>query len=126
MGSLRRSKSTPAKSGRRAQRPSSRRVPRKAIKRTAAKVHEIPPGVQNEIENQRFSLVTVITLLHCLHVVLLQQEDHVDQGLDLRITAALKSSSLPSITAMLLDRTHTVLHALDLVNLINASKAFKP
>ena len=119
MGSSRKSKSTRAKSA----RP---QISRRTIKRSPAQGHEIPPGVQNEIENQRFSLVTVITLLHCLHVLLLQQEDQVDQGLDLRIRAALKSSSLPSVTAMLLDRTHTVLHALDLVNLINASKAFKP
>lgn len=126
MGSSRKSKSTPAKSARPVQRRSHPRVPRKSSKGSLVQGHEIPPGVQNEIENQRFSLVTVVTLLHCLHVMLLEQEDKVDHELDPRIKAALKSSSLPAVTAMLLDRTHTVLHALDLVNLINASKAFKP
>jgi hypothetical protein len=100
---------------------------RKAINRSPAKVREIPPGVENEIENQRGVLVTVITLLHCLHVVLEHQEDHAaDQELNPRIEAAIKCGSLPDMTAMILDRTHAVLDGLDSVNLIAASKAFKP
>jgi hypothetical protein len=127
MGSSRKSKSTRAKSARPHQRRPRSRIHRKAINRTSAKVREIPTGVGNEIENQRDVLVTVITLLHCLHVVLEHQEDHAaDQELNPRIEAAIKWASLPDITAMLLDRTHAVLDALDSVNLIEASKAFKP
>jgi hypothetical protein len=54
------------------------------------------------------------------------QEDNVDGELNPRIEAAVRSASLPEMTATLLDRTHGVLHALDSVNLITASKAFKP
>jgi hypothetical protein len=71
-------------------------------------------------------LVTVITLLHCLHVVLDHREDSVDNELNPRIKAAAGWASLPEMTAMILERTHDVLSALDSVNLIKASKAFKP
>src|SRR5260370_42665985 len=75
-------------------------------------MREIPAGVENEIENQRGVLLTVITLLHCLHVMLEHQEDSAaDQKLNSRIEAAIKRASLPEITAMLLDRTHAVLDA---------------
>ena len=127
MGSSRKSKSTRAKSARPHQRPSRPRILRKATNRSRAEVPEIPAGVQNEIENQRDVLVTVITLLHCLHVMLEHREDNAaDQELNPRIEAAIKWASLPDITAMLLDRAHAVLDALDSVNLIEASKAFKP
>ena len=127
MGSSRKSKSTRAESARPRQRQPRREVRQKAINRSPAKVHEIPAGVENEIENQRGVLVTVITLLHCLHVMLEQQEDNdADWELNPRIESAIESAYLPDITAMLLDRTHAVLDALDSVNLIHASKAFKP
>ena len=71
-------------------------------------------------------LVTVITLLHCLHIVLEHREDNVDEELNPRIKAAVRWASLPELTAMLLERTHGVLSALDSMNLINALKAFKP
>jgi hypothetical protein len=127
MGSSRKSKSTRAKSARPHQHRPRSRIRRKAINRSSAKVREIPAGVENEIENQRGVLVTIITLVSCLHVVLEHQEDSAaDQELNPHIEAAIKSASLPDITAMLLDRTHAVLDALDSVNLIKASKAFKP
>jgi hypothetical protein len=127
MGSSRKSKSTRAKSARPHQRRPRPRIHRRAINRSSAKGPEIPAGVENEIEIQRGVLVTVITLLHCLHVMLKHQEDSAaDQELNPRIEAAIKWASLPDMTAMLLDRTHAVLNALDSVNLIKASKAFKP
>ncbi len=127
MGSSSKSKSTRVKSARPHQRRSRSRIHRKAINRSSAKMGEIPAGVGNEIENQRDVLVTVITLLHCLHVMLEHREDSAaDQELNPRIEAAIKWASLPEITAMLLDRTHAVLDALDSVNLIEAAKVFKP
>jgi hypothetical protein len=126
MGSSRKSKSTRAKSARPHQRPFRRRILRKATNRSRAEVPEIPAGVHNEIENQRDVLVTVITLLHCLHLVLEHREGNLDEELNPRIKAAAGWASLPEITAMILERTHAVLSALDSVNLIKASKAFKP
>ena len=126
MGSSRKSKSTRAKSARPHQRPSRPRILRKATNRSRTEVSEIPAGVQNEIENQRDVLVTVITLLHCLHVVLEHQEGNPDEELNPNIRAAAAWASLPEMTAMILERTHDVLSALDSVNLIKASKAFKP
>jgi hypothetical protein len=121
MGSSRKSKSTRAKSARPPQRST-----RPGVSRPLTNVPEIPAGVENEIESQRRVLVTVITLLHCLHVVLKQQDDIADDELNPRTTAALKWAYLPDLTAMLLDRTHAILQALDSVNLIKASTAFKP
>ena len=126
MGSSRKSKSTRAKSARPHQRRPRSGNHRKAINRSSAKVQEIPAGVGNEIENQRDVLVTVITLLHCLHVVLEHREGDLDEELNPGIKAAAGWASLPQMTAILLDRTHAVLDALDSVNLIEASKAFKP
>ena len=127
MGSSRKSKSTRAKSARPHQRRPRSRIHRKAVNRSSAKVREIPAGVENEIENQRGVLVTIITLVSRLHVVLEHQEDSAaEQELNSRIEAAIKWASLPDITAMLLDRAHAVLDALDSVNLIEATKAFKP
>jgi hypothetical protein len=86
----------------------------------------IPRGVLDEIENQRDVLVTVITLLHCLHVVLDRREGDLEEELNPSIKAAAGWASLPEMTTILLNRTHAVLDALDSVNLIEASKAFKP
>ena len=126
MGSSPKSTSTRAKSARPPQRPTRPGISRKAVNRPLANVPEIPAGVEEEIERQRRVLVTVISLLHCLHVVLKQQDDTADGELDPRTEAAVKWSYLPDLTAMLLDRTHAILHALDFVSLIKASKAFKP
>jgi hypothetical protein len=89
-------------------------------------VLEIPAGVLDEIENQRGVLVTVITLLHCLHIVLEHREESVDEEPNPRIAASVKWASLPEMTAMLLERTQSVLSALDSLNLTKASKAFQP
>jgi hypothetical protein len=126
MGSSRKSKSTRAKGARPPQRPTRPRVSRKAVNRPLVNVPEIPAGVEEEIERQRGSLVTVISLLHCLHVVLEQQDDTAGDELNPRTKDAVKWAYLPDVTAMLRDRTHEILHALDYVNLIKASKAFKP
>ena len=127
MGSSRKSKSTRAKSARPARRhsPTPKR-PRKAPHGPPAAVPEIPAGVFNEIENQRGVLVTVITFLHCLHVVLGQREDCVGEELHPHIEAAVGCASLPEMTKILLERTHAVLSALDSVNLSNALRSFKP
>jgi hypothetical protein len=125
MGSSRKSKSTRAKGARPAQRPTSPGVS-EAVNQPLADVPKIPAGVQKEIESQRCVLVTVITLLHCLHVVLEQQNDTTDRAPNPRTEAAVKWVYLPDLTAMLLDRTHAILQALDYVSLIKASKAFEP
>jgi hypothetical protein len=124
MGSSRKWKSTRAKSARPGERPPTREIPPKASNRAQAEPLEIPPGVLVEIEEQRSILVTVITLLHCLHVLLKQREDSVHDELNPRIVAAVRWASLPEMTTMLLERTHAVLSALDVVNLTKA-KAFK-
>jgi hypothetical protein len=126
MGSSRKPKSTRAKNARPGERPPTREILPKTSNRAPAEALEIPPGVLVEIEDQRGVLVTVITLLHCLHVVLQQREDSVDNELNPRIEAAARWASLPEMTAMLLERTHAVLSALDSVNLAKALKAFKP
>jgi hypothetical protein len=126
MGSSRKSKSVRAKSARPGEQPSAHEILPKASNRTPEEVPEIPAGVLNEIENQRGVLVTVITLLHCLHIVLEHREDNVDEEPNPRKEAAVNWASLPEMTAMLLERTHAVLSALDSLNLTKASKAFKP
>ena len=126
MGSPRKSKSVRATSPRPGERATTGGLLRKASNRTPEEVPEISAGVLNEIENQRGVLVTVITLLHCLHIVLEHREDDVDEKPNRRIEAAVKWASLPEMTAMLLERTQSVLSALDSLNLTKASKAFKP
>ena len=126
MGSSRKPISVRAKSARPGEPPPTREILPKASNQAQAEVLEIPRGVLDEIENQRGVLITVITLLHCLHVVLEHREDHIDEELNPRIKAAVRWASLPEMTAMLLERTHGVLSALDSMNLTNALKAFKP
>ena len=126
MGSSRKSKSVRAKSARPGEQTSAHEILPNASNRTPEEVPEIPAGILNEIENQRDVLVTVITLLHCLHIVLEHREDNVDEEPNPRIEAAVNWASLPEMTAMLLERTHAVLSALDSLNLTKASKAFKP
>jgi hypothetical protein len=126
MGSSHKPKSVRAKSARAGVPPPTREILTKASNQAEAEVLEIPPGVLDEIENQRSVLVTVITLLHCLHVVLEHRQDHIDEEPKPRIEAAVRWASLPEMTAMLLERTHAVLSALDSMNLTNALKAFKP
>ena len=47
---------------------------------------EFPPGLKSEIGNQRGVLVTIITLLHCLHVALKYREDQIDEVLGAHLT----------------------------------------
>ena len=91
-----------------------------------AEIAEIPPGILVEIDNQRGVLVTVITLLHCLHLALEHREDPRSEGLNPCMEAAVRCASLPEMTAVLLERTHAVHSALDSSNLTNVLKAFKP
>ena len=126
MGSSRKSKSTRAKGARPHQRPSRPGISREAIKQPLVKDPEIPLGVQNEIENQRDVLVTVITLAHCLHVVLDYQEGDLDEEPNPILKSAAGWASLPEMTKMILERTEAVLHALDSLNLTKASKTFGP
>src|ERR1700722_18504297 len=102
MGSSRKSKSVRATSARPDEQPSAHEILRKASNRAPDEVPEIPAGVLNEIENQRDVLVTVITLLHCLHVVLEHQEGNPDEELNPNIRAAAAWASLPEITGMIL------------------------
>jgi hypothetical protein len=84
----------------------------------------IPTGLLDLIENQRRVLVTVITLLHCLHVVLAHEEEsHIDEETDPRVGAAVRWTSLPEMTVMLMKRTHAVLTRLDSTNLARALEA---
>ena len=126
MGSSLRPKSTRAKSARPGKRPSIGETGRKAENRSPAKVSEMPLGVQEEIENQRRARVRVTTLLHCLHAALEHQDGTVGEELSAGVEAAVGWVYLPDITAMLLERVHAVHLALDSVNLMRASKAFRP
>ncbi len=126
MGSPRKSKPVRPTSPRPGKRAAAGGLLRKASTRTPEEVPGISAGVHNEIENQRGVLMTVITLLHCLHIVLEHREGSVDEEPHRRIEAAVEWVSLPEMTAMLLDRTHSVISALDSLNLTKASKAFKP
>jgi hypothetical protein len=126
MGSSRKSKSARVKSARSGERPPARKIFPKASNQAQAAVPEIPHGVLTEIEYQRGVLVTVITLLHCLHVVLQHREDSVYEELNPRMKAAVRWVSLPEMTATLLERTHAVLSALDSANLTKSLEAFEP
>jgi hypothetical protein len=125
MGSSRKWKSTRAKSARPGRRPSTDDILRKTPSRSPDEASEIPLGILDQIENQRGVLVTIITLLHCLHVALKFREDQIDE-LDPRVEAGVRWVSLPEMTATILERTHAVLSALDSSNLAKALKAGKP
>ena len=126
MGSSLRPKSTRTKSVRPGKRPVTRESDRNAEIRSSAEVSKIPMRAQEEIENQRRVLVRVITLLHCLHAALEHQDDTVGEELSAGAETAVGWVYLPDVTAMLLERVHAVHLALDSVNLMKASKAFRP
>jgi hypothetical protein len=125
MGSLGKSRSLRAKIDCPGKRPLARKIVAKASNRAQAEALEFPRGLENEIENQRGALVTVITLLHCLHVALEHRQDHFDEKLNPYVEAAVRCASLPEITAMLLERTHAVHSALESINLTKALEALK-
>jgi hypothetical protein len=124
MGS-RKQKSVRLKGDRQGKRSPSREILLDASNQAQAKILELPPDLKSEIENQRGALVTIITLLHCLHVALKYREDQIDEGLDPRVEAGVRWVSLPEMTATILERTHAVLTALDSNNLTKALKAAK-
>jgi hypothetical protein len=70
-------------------------------------------------------LITVTTLLHCLHMVLEHQQDELGVELSARAEAAVEWVNLPDMTEMLLERVHAVHLALDSVSLAKALQAFK-
>ena len=125
MGSSLRPKSTRAKSARPRKRRAIRETVREADNWSPAEVSEMPVGAREEIENQRRLLVTVTTLLHCLHTVLEHRVDTVGEELNTGAKAAVAWAYLPDMTAMLLERVHAVHLALDSVNLMKSSKAFR-
>jgi hypothetical protein len=130
MGSSHKPKPVRSKSARRGQRPLARKIARKTSRRAPVVAPEIPPGVHDEIERQRDVLLTMVTLLHCLHVTLELRSTHRDEETDIefdpRLRAAARAAYLPEMTALLLERAHAVLDALDSNNLTNALRAFKP
>jgi hypothetical protein len=125
MGASGRPKPTRAKSVHPAKRPPTYKTLRKSTHRSPAELPEIPEGIQEEIENQRGVLGTVITLLHSLHMVLEHQQDELGVELSAGAEAAVGWVNLPDMTEMLLERVHAVHLALDSVCLARALKAFK-
>jgi len=130
MGSSRKPKSVRSKSARRGQRPLAGKIVRRTSRGVRVAAPEIPPGIHDEIERQRDVLLTMVTLLHCLHVTLELRSTHRDEETDIefdpRLQAAARAAYLPEMTALLLERAHAVLDALDSNNLTNALRAFKP
>jgi len=130
MGSSHKAKSVRAEGDRPGQRPVTQKIRRKTSRRTLAAVQEIPPAVRDEIERQRDVLLTIITLLHCFHLVLELRSTHPDKEMDIecdaRLQAAARCAYLPEMSALLLERTHAVFSALDSVNLEKASEAVEP
>ena len=130
MGSSHKPKSVRTKSARPNQRRSARKIGLKTSLRASEVVAEIPLGVQDEIERQRDVLMTIISILHCFHVVLERQSMHRDENMDmefdLRLQAAARCVSLHQVSALLLERTHAVFAALDIVNLTKPAMVLKP
>lgn len=125
MSSLRKSKSVRGTNPHLGERKDTGELRCQAWSRASDKVLEIPPEIEERIENQRGMLVTVITLLHCLHVVLQHREGSIDNERGSHVEVAARWTSLPEMTAMLLERTHAVLSGLDSTNLTRASKVLK-
>jgi hypothetical protein len=75
-------------------------------------------------------LLTIITVLHCFHVMLELRSTYpgkeMEIELDPRLEAAARSAYMPEMTALILERTHAVFSALDIVNLEKASEVVEP
>jgi hypothetical protein len=125
MGASRKSQSTRAKRIRPGKRRPSNKARRRIINPSAAELPNIPEGIRVEIEEQRGVLIAVMTLLHCLHVVLEHQKDHGGEALSAGAKAAIRWANLPDMTEMLLERVHTVHLALDSVCLAKALQSFR-
>lgn len=122
----RKRKAVHVKGDRHGKRPPSREILLNTSNQAQAKILEFPRRLKSEIENQRGVLVTIITLVHCLHVALKFREDQIDEGIDPRVEAGVRWVSLPEMTATILERTHAVLSALDSCNLTKALKEIRP
>jgi hypothetical protein len=103
----------------------SARKRRRVVARALAEVPRMPVTIVNAIEGQRRALVTVITLLHCLHSVLRRQIDDAGEDESDAVEDAVGWVELPDLTAMLLERVHQVHLALDSVSLKRALKESK-
>lgn len=125
MGSSRKSKSTRPKSVRPAKRRSTRGTGGRTKGRSAIKYREIPPDIQEEIESQRRVLITVMTLLYCLHVILEHRDDDLGDALSEKARISAELAYLPDMTGLLLDRVHAVHLALDSVTLTKAPQVVK-
>jgi len=100
---------------------STNRAPR--FRRADKRSPDIPVALENVIDDQRRELVTIITLLRCLHLVLRYQAENPGQDESSDVTAALGWVELPDITSMLLRRVHSVHLALDSASLKQEIKA---
>jgi hypothetical protein len=125
MGASRKPQSTRAKLIRPGKRLPSHKARRRTMNRRAAELPHIPEGIRVEIEEQRGVLIAVMTLLHCLHVVLEHQKDHGGEALSAGAKAAIRWANLPDMTEMLLERVHAVHLALDSVCLARALQSFR-
>jgi hypothetical protein len=94
--------------------------------RSRRKTPVIPVQIGNAIEDQRRALVTAITLLHCLHTVLRRQTEDGGEDEPEAVQDALGWVELPDLTAMLLQRLHSVHLALDCVSLKQVTPVSKP
>jgi hypothetical protein len=116
MGSLLKSKSTRLRTAR-SVHPASR---------SRRKAPVIPIEINNAIEDQRRALVTAITVLHGLHTLLRRQTEDGGEEESEAVKDALGWVELPDLTAMLLQRLHSVHLALDCVSLKQLTPASKP
>lgn len=82
----------------------------------------MPHKIKNVIECQRNTLVTAITLLHCLHSTLRRQRQRADGGPieSFAVEAASKLADFPVVTEMLLENISSVHDALDSTSLCRA------
>jgi hypothetical protein len=125
MAASRKPQSTRAIRIRPGKRPPIRKTRRRHTKPSQTELPHIPEGLRVEIEEQRGVLIAVMTLLHCLHVVLEHQKDHGGEALSAGAKAAIRWANLPDMTEMLLERVHAVHLALDSVCLARALQSFR-
>ncbi|MGO8855128.1 MAG: hypothetical protein ACLQO1_05385 [Steroidobacteraceae bacterium] len=74
--------------------------------------------------------MTIISVLHCFHVMLELRSTYPGKEMEVecdpRLQAAARCAYMPEVTALLLERTHAVFSALDIVNLEKAVEVVEP
>ena len=80
----------------------------------------MPVKIKNVIECQRNKLVSVVTLLHCLHSALRRQLDNTGRMESVAVLAASEIAEFPMVTGMLLEEIRSVHDALDSTSLRRA------